>query len=162
MTALDLTRSKRFGDKKTISVASARVKLADILGCGTDNITLFNLPPNSIIVDAYAIVDNAAQVGVTTSLGFSGGTELLAAVSVASIGVKQTALSIAALTLTEGTPNTLSAGTVTKGPKLLTGTGKVVTAKFSAEPNEEIDITYVVEFVEYTKANGDLMDVTRV
>lgn len=179
MTTTDLTRKKTYGEKKTISISAARLQLPEVLGLGTNTLNLFNLPANCIVVDAFAIVDNAAQGGVTMTVGFAGGTELLNAVSVASTGVKQTALvstlttltgTVTALTLNEAAPNTLNTGTVAltsgagttvKAPRLLTGTGKTVTALFSAEPNEAFDITVVVQYIEYRKGNGDLTDVAR-
>lgn len=174
----DLTRKHKFGEKKTKSVSAARLQLADVLGEGTNTLNLFNLPPNAIVTDAYIVVDNATQAAITCDFGFSGGSELINDADMATTGVKQTAEvstlttltgTVTALTLAEGTPNTLTsgtvaltsgAGTVVKAPKLLTGTGKVVTAKFSAEPNEAFDAHFVVEYTEYTLGNGNLTTVT--
>ncbi len=160
MTTTDLTRKRKFGEKKTKSVSSARLQLADVVGLSTNVLNLFNLPPDAIVTDAYVIVDDAAQGGVTVDFGFAGGTEFGSALAVSATGVKEKAESIATLTLNEATPNTLNAGTVTKALRLQTLTGKTVTAKFSAEPNETVDMTFVVEYIEYRLSNGDLTTVT--
>lgn len=150
----DITRLRKNAEKKTISVASAMVKHSDV--AGTTLQELFNLPPNCLIVDSGVVVEEAGQTSLTVDFGFDGGNELGNDLDIDGTGYVQVAEAIAALTLTEGTPNTLSAGTVTKSPRILTGTGKTVTAKFSADPTAGV-FHFIVEYIEYTLGNGKLM-----
>lgn len=151
----DLTRTRKFNEKKTASVAAARVLHSDVSGTASNE--LFVLPANALITNAYVVVKTAGQTNLTVDFGFDGGNELGNDLDIDGAGVVSVPLSIAALTLTEGTPNTLSSGTVTKGPSIDTATGKTVTAKFSADPTAG-DFVFIVEFIEYELGNGDLMD----
>ncbi len=153
----DLTRKRKFNEKKTLSTAAARVKHTDV--ADTTSHELFNLPPNAVIIDAMVNVEVAGQGSLTVDFGFSGGDELGDALAIDATGVKTTALDIAALTLTEGAPNTLDSGTVTPAPRLATGTGKNVTAKFSADPSAG-EFVFIVTFIEYDLGCGDLLDYT--
>lgn len=157
VATVDKTRLRKSAEKRTISVAVAHLKFSDITGQGTADINqLFNLPKNALIVDSGVVVDTVANGSITVNFGFDGGTELGSALDIhTAVGYKQVAEAIATLTLTEGTPNTLSAGTVTKAPRLLTGTGKTVTAVFSAVPTAG-EWRFIVEYIEYTLGNGDL------
>lgn len=151
----DLTRIRKNAELKVLSVAAATVKHTEVAAATLNE--LFNLPANCLIVDAGIIVDVAGQGGLTVDFGFDGGNELGNDIAISSTGYKQVANSIAALTLTEGTPNTLSSGTVTKSPRILTGTGKEVTATFSADPTAG-EFTFIVQFIEYTVGNGQFMN----
>lgn len=84
---------------------------------------------------------------------------------------------VTSLTLEEGAPNTLTSGTVgltngagtctltsgagtaVKAPRILTGTGKNVTAKFSEDPTAG-DFTFIVEYIEYALKNGQRTSYT--
>lgn len=152
----DITTLRNNSEKKTVSVAAARVLHSDV---GTVNIQeLFNLPANCLIINSGIVVEVAGQGGLTVDFGFDGGTELGSAVAISSTGYKQNTLPIASLTLIAGTPNTLSAGAVTQAPRILTNTGKTVTAKFSADPSAG-DFTFIVEYIEYKLGNGKLMAI---
>lgn len=157
VATVDKTRLRRNNQKRKISCAVAHVKFSDITGQGTADINqLFKLPANCLIVDAGVMIDTVANGSITVGLGFDGGTELLAAADIhTATGYKQTTEAIASLTLVEATPNTLSAGTVTKSPRILTGTGKTVTAVFSAVPTAG-EWRFIVEYIEYTLADGEL------
>lgn len=150
---VDITRLRKNAEKKTISVSSAEINASDV-GATTLQ-ELFLLPANAVIVDAGIVVETAGQSGLTVDFGFDGGNELGNDIAISSTGYKQVAESIASLTLTEGTPNTLSAGTVTKSPRILTGTGKSVTATFSADPTAG-KFHFIVEYIEYKLGNGKL------
>lgn len=149
----DLTRLRKFAEKKTYSVSAANVKHTDV--AGTTLQELFKLPPNCLIVDATVVVVAAGQGSLTVDFGFDGGNELGNDLDIDAISVVSVPESLLALTLTEGTPNTLSAGTVTKSPRIATGTGKTVTAKFSADPSAG-EFVFIVEYIEYTLSNGQL------
>lgn len=154
MTDTDISRLGKNAQKKTISVSSANVKFGDVVGTTTHQ--LFKLPPNALIVDAGIVIDAVANGSITVDFGFDGGNELGNDIDIhTAVGYKQVAESLASLTLTEGTPNTLSAGTVTKSPRILTGTGKTVTAVFSADPTAG-EWHFIVEYIEYTLSNGQL------
>lgn len=130
----DLTRKSTFSQKKGVCVASARIT-HDMVADTALN-TLFNLPENAIITDAFVVVEAASQAGVTVDFGYDGGSELDNDASVASVAVIKTELA------------------------LNTGTGKAVSAKFSAAPTAGTFV-FVVEFIEFDLATGPLMDVTR-
>jgi len=150
----DLTRLRKNAENKIMEIASAEINFADVSSTALQK--LYNLPKNGLIIDAGIVVETAGQGGLTVDFGFDGGTELGSAIAISTTGYKQVALPIATLTLTEGTPNTLSAGTVTKAPRLLTGTGKNVTAKFSAAPTVG-KFYFIVQYIEYTVGNGHFM-----
>lgn len=170
MTTTDLTRLHDFAHKKTVSVSAARVLYSNVVS--TNTLQLFKLPPKALIVAAGVVVDTVANGAITVNFGFDGGTELGSALDIhTAVGYKQstevstvTTLTgtVTDLTLTEGTPNTLSsgtvaltsgAGTVVHAPRILTGTGKTVTAVFSAGPTAG-DFTFVVEYIEYALKSG--------
>lgn len=152
---VDVTRLRKNAEMKKLSVASALIKHGDVSSTAAQ--LLYNLPANALIIDAGISVDVAGQSGLTVDFGFDGGNELGNDIAISSTGYKQVALAIATLTLTEGTPNTLSAGTVTKAPRILTGTGKAVTATFSADPSAG-EFHFIVQFIEYTVGNGEFMN----
>lgn len=148
---VDITRLRKNAEKKTISVSAAELRHGDVSSTALQEI--FKLPANSLIVSAGVQVDVASQGGVTVDFGFDGGTELGAALAVSSTGYKQAAAPITTLTLAAGTPNTLVSGTVASAPRIPTGTGKTVTAKFSADPTAGL-FYFIVEYIEYTLGEG--------
>jgi len=134
----DLTRKYKNNEKKTYSVMAARVKHTDV-ATGTNE--LFTLPPNCLIVDAAIVAEVAGQASLTVDFGFSGGNELGNDIDIAQTGVDTVALVSGA-----------------KAPRLLTGTGKTVTAVFSADPTAG-EFIFLVEYIEYTKGCGDLTNL---
>lgn len=144
---VDITRLRKNAEKKQVSVAVAEVRHGDV--SATTLQELFNLPPNCLIIDSGCIVEVAGQASLTVDLGFAGGSEL------------GNDLDIDAAGYVEGLPQALdgNAGTLLKVPRILTGTGKNVTAKFSADPSAGIFHFYVM-FVDYTRGNGELMNYT--
>jgi len=189
----DVTRYRDFAEKKTVSVSAARLLHSDVADTALQE--LFNLPEKCLIIDAGIVVDVAGQGGLTVDFGFAGGNELGNDIALDSTGYKQVAMAtllttltgvtaltstagtVTALVLGEGTPNTLTSGTVsltngagtctltsgagtaTKAPRILTETGKNVTAKFSADPSAG-DFTFIVEYIEYTLKNGQRTEYT--
>lgn len=135
----DLTRKGKFAEKKTRSVASARIEHTD--AAGTENLDLFTLPENAVIVDAFVIVEVAGQTGLTVDFGYDGGNELGNDIDIDD---------------TTGAVKPVKSAT-TVPLQLLTGTGKNVTAKFSADPTAG-RFVFVVEFIEYDLGNGMLMN----
>ncbi len=129
----DLTRKKKFINKKTFSIAAETVNFVDVSGAGAHE--LFVLPANALVTKARIITNTAGQTGLTADLGVTG--------------------SAAALINDADIDNT---GVVTDaGINVLTGTGKAVIITFSAAPTAG-SFTVIVEFIEYTKANGDLLN----
>ena len=172
MVDTNVSRLKKYAEKKTISVSAAQLTFDGITG--TTDHQLFQLPPNCLIVGSGVVVDTEANGAITVDFGFDGGAELgdtldinaaTGYISDADVSTVTTLTgTVTALTLTEGTPNTLDsgtvalssgAGTVPKAPRIVTGTGKTVTATFSAEPTAG-DFTFIVEYIEYTLGNGNL------
>lgn len=152
---VDNTRLYKNAENKVLEVACAEVRHGDV--ASTEAHKLYNLPKNALIIEAGIIVNEAGQGGLTVDFGFDGGNELGNDIDIATTGYKQVANAIAALTLTEGTPNTLSSGTVTKAPRILTGTGKTVTATFSADPSAG-KFFFMVTYIEFTVGNGHFMN----
>lgn len=128
----DLTRIKKYAEKKTISASAARIKHGEV--AGTEQQDLFNLPPNAIITHAFVDVKAVGQALLTVDFGFDGGNELGNDLDVnGPVGVVGGALLTA----------------------LATGTGKKVTAKFSADPTAG-DFVFVVQYIEYDLGSGQL------
>lgn len=134
----DLTRKYKNNEKKTYSVVAARVKHTDVTTGANE---LFKLPPNCLIVDAAIVTEVAGQASLTVDFGFDGANELGNDIDIAAAGVDTVALS----------------GGV-KAPRILTGTGKTVTATFSADPTAG-EFVFIVEFIEYTKGCGELTNL---
>ena len=150
---VDITRLRKNAEKKTLSISSAEIRHGDV--SATTSQELFNLPANCLIVDAGVVVEVAGQGGLTVDFGFDGLAELGDDLALSSTGYVDTPFDVTTLVLADGTPNTLTSGTVAKTPRLLTGTGKTVTAKFSADPSAGI-FHFIVEYIEYTLGNGNL------
>jgi len=149
---VDITRKSDFCEKKTISVASA-VVTHDMVA-NTDLHKLFNLPERALITDAWVVTEVAGQTNLTVDFGFDGGNEFINDADIDNTGVVQAPYATS-ITLT-GNAETVTTGTV-KNLNLLTGTGKTVTAKFSADPTAG-RFVFIVEFIEYTLGVGDLMN----
>lgn len=143
---MDNTRLNKNSEKKTFSVAAALVDVAagEVAGLGTGNLNLFNLPANCLIVEAGVVVDVAGQSNLTVDFGFAGGSELGNDLDIDGTGYVDVDIAASG-----------NAETIQKAPRILTGTGKVVTAKFSAQPTAG-KFTFIVHYVEYTKGNGEL------
>lgn len=148
----DKTRMAKFNEKKTYSVASARLRHSDV--ADTALVELFNLPPNALITDATVIVEEAGQANLTVDFGFAGGNELGNDLDIDGTGV--VSVPLVTSTAVSGNAET-AAGTAVKAPRLLTSTGKNVTAKFSADPSAGVFV-FIVEFIEYDLGNGNLMN----
>lgn len=128
----DLTRMKKYAEKKTVSVSAARIKHGEVADTAQQD--LFNLPPNAIITHAYVDVKAVGQALLTVDFGFDGGNELGNDLDInGPVGVVGGELTTA----------------------LATGTGKKVTAKFSADPSAG-DFVFVVQYIEYDLGNGQL------
>lgn len=125
----DFRRSEKNAEKKTISISSATIKAADV--SNTDNCLMFELPDNALIVASHTITKVAGQTGLTVDFGFDGGNELGNDLDIDNTGVLGGELTTA----------------------IDTGTGKTVTAKFSAAPTAG-EFVFIVEYIEYTLGNG--------
>lgn len=146
----DITRLKKFAEKKTRSVSAARVNHADVADTALQE--LFVLPANAVIVDAMVVVEVAGQSSLTVDFGFDGGSELGNDLDIDGTGVVSVPL-VTSTTVT-GEAQT-AAGTAVKAPRIATGTGKTVTAKFSADPSAG-EFVFIVEYIEYDLGNGML------
>jgi hypothetical protein len=134
MPTQNLTRLGKAAEKKTKSVAMAKVLFGDVVA--TDIHQLIVLPADAVVTDAYLVVNTATQAAITADIGFAGGAELGNNLDPTTVGLKAGAL-------------------VDNTDHLLTGTGKVVTIVFSAQPTAG-DMDVVVEYTEPTLGNGDL------
>lgn len=140
---VDISRLRKFAEKKTLSVSAAEVRHGDV--SATTLQELFKLPPNCLIVDCGVVVEVAGQGSLTVDFGFDGGAELGNDLDIDGTGY------------VNGLPTTVTgnADTFNPIPRILTGTGKTVTAKFSADPSAGI-FHFIVTYIEYTLGNGKL------
>lgn len=138
----DITRLRKNSEKKVVSVSAAEIKAGDVTSTALQE--LFNIPPDALIINAGMVIEQAGQAGLTVDMGFDGGAELGNDYDCATEGYEQTLLA------------TTSGGTVTTpAPRILSGTGKTVTAKFSAVPTSGV-FHFIVEYIEYKLGNGTL------
>lgn len=144
---VDITRLRKNAEKKTVSVAAAKILHSDVSSVALQE--LFNLPADCLIINAGVVVEEAGQATLTVDFGFDGGTELGAAMPISTTGYKQTTMPVTGVSG--------ATGVATPAPRLLTGTGKTVTAKFSADPTAGA-FHFIVEYIEYTLGNGKLMN----
>ena len=140
---VDLTKVTQNAQKKVKSISSAILvggSTAALNGGSyantTANYDLFRLPANCLVTDAYVVVEAAGQANLTADIGYDGGAELINDADIDGVSVVKDA-----------------------GIKLATGTGKLVTAKFSAAPTVG-RFHVVVEYIEYTLTNGMLTKQT--
>lgn len=134
----DLKKVSKFNQKKTRSVSSATLvggSSAALDGgayvADTATQELFTIPANSLITDCYIVVEEAGQGSLTADIGYAGSNELFNDADIDAVSVVKDA-----------------------GIKLATGTGKTITAKFSAAPTQG-RFHVIVEYIEYTLSNGD-------
>lgn len=140
---VDLTRANKNNEKKTKSVAAALIT-PDMIS-NTDTIDLFMLPVRSLITAAHIIREVAANA-ITADLGFDGGSELFNDAVLNATGV-----------LTTNQTTNDGAGTDPSGITIQTTTGKKVTLKPSGDMTAG-RFYVVIEFIEFTLGNGNLMD----
>lgn len=140
---VDLTKVTKNAQKKTLSVSSAVLvggSTAALNGGSyvntTSNYDLFRIPANCLITDAYVVVEGAGQANLLADIGFDGGAELINDADIDAVSVVKDA-----------------------GIKLASGTGKLVTAKFSAAPTTGRFVV-IVEYTEYGVTNGNLTKQT--
>lgn len=126
----DLRRKAKNAEKKTLSAASATILHSDVTTGANE---IFEIPENVLITSAYCIPLTAGQSLLTVDLGYDGGAELGNDLDIDDTAVKGGQLSTA----------------------LHSGTGKTVTATFSADPTAG-EFVFVVEYCEYLVGNGCL------
>lgn len=139
----DITYLRKNSEKKVVSVASALIKHGDV--SSTALAELFNLPANCLITRAGVVVETAGQANLTVDFGFDGGNELGNDLDIDGTGYVEAGVAASG-----------NAETLAMVPRILTGTGKTVTAKFSADPTAGV-FHFIVEFIEYTRGNGQLL-----
>lgn len=137
----DITRLRKNAEKKVVSVSSAEIRHGDV--AGTTLQELFKLPANALIVTAGVVVETAGQASLTVDFGFDGGNELGNDLAISATGYKQTLIAVSG-----------NAENITPSPRIPTGTGKTVTAVFSADPTAGV-FHFIVEYIEYTRGSGE-------
>lgn len=132
MATLDKTRLAGAAQKKQRSVAAAKLAYTDFNS--TDTLQLFKLPADCMIVAAYAVVKTVANASSVLDIGTTAsGNELQDNLALTTAGVV--------------------GGTITS--EVDTGTG----VSIYVTPNQALTagvIHVVVEYIEYTRANGEL------
>jgi hypothetical protein len=125
----DRTGHKGFAQKKTLSVSTAELVMADFDGTAT--IDVFNIPENVLITNIYTLVEVAGKSGLKLKVEV-GSVVAIASGDVATVGA-----------VTKDSYNKLS------------GTGKLI----KVTPSSAVTygkFVVVVEYIEYTLSNGDL------
>jgi hypothetical protein len=140
---VDVTRLRKNAEKKVVSVAAAEIRHGDVSGTALQE--LFKLPANCLIIEAGVVVEEAGQANLTVDFGFDGGNELGNDIDIDGTGYVDVDIAASG-----------NAETIQKAPRILTGTGKTVTAKFSADPTAG-KFHFIVEYIDYTRGNGELM-----
>lgn len=132
----NLSLKGKASEKKTITHLGIVIEHSEINNASLNEI--FTIPPRSLITRAYAINEVAGQASLTADLGFKGGTgaELLNDADM------------------DGTPGVVKGDLTTP---IWSGTGKTVGVTFSADPTAG-RFVFVVEFIEYTLGNGNLVN----
>lgn len=134
----NLTRNDKFYQKKSVSVFTGRlVEGEDGVRAETVNYKLANLPADSLITNAYVLVETAsnAATSAAATLGTAeGGSQLLTAVNLKTLGKQGTFAGIKSTgTGVELWLNTVITGAATAAAKYLV----------------------VVEYLEHTKTTGE-------
>lgn len=146
MAYTDKTRESKFMQKKSISYFAAEVfegTESGQIAVGSGNFLLGYLPTNAIVTNAYIhvqTVSDAATSNVATLGTAEGGTQILSAANLKTLG-KQGTFTGQSLTTT-GKP--LYLGVTTTGAA--TNVGKYIV---------------VVEYLEYTKNTGEYTKITQ-
>ena len=145
MANVNLTRNNRFNEKRDISVFTAKLKVSDMPTSG-DVYQLFQLPRESVVIGAQAIVltANDAATSAALDLGFGGDDTLIDGGDLKSV---------AGTALTAGTNAVIPAVKATGG--IVTATPTYVGAPTAGE------ILVIVRYVEYTKVTGELTDYVK-
>ena len=146
MAFIDETRENNFHQKKGICLFASEVLEGTEdaqIASGSGNFLLANIPPRSVITDAYihvVTVSDAATSNIATLGTTEGGTEILSAADLKTATGKEGTFTGQSLTTT-GKP--LYLGITTTGAA--TDVGKYV---------------IVVEYVEFTKNTGEYTTIT--
>lgn len=132
----DLTR--RFSQKRSVSVFSATLNLTELGATGLDDtvVRLANLPDNIIIKQGYVFVADASNVVDAT----------------VALTANSTAIGVAA--------DIDAAGVVEVDGGLGFEVGPTLTATFSTKTHTKGRVTIVLEYTEYEKTSGELTKVT--
>ena len=133
----DVTRIDGFMQKKGVCYAVIRLdeevyKEFD----AADNYKVANLPPRTIVTDAYVHTFTASDAGAVTLGTTEGGTEILSAGDSTTLG---------------------KSGTYTGQVHTNSGTPLYMSI---AAPATQGDFVAVVEYIEYTKSTGEYTKIT--
>ena len=136
MATIDLTRKNGYNKKKVVRISAAEFLATDI-PLAANVYTLFNLPPDALIVQAYADVIEGSTETAALSIK-AGATEIVAVADSSATGI------------TAGDPDPLKtdtglAVTIATDTDLDTGDGK---------------FNVIVEYIEYELNNGELTNYT--
>ena len=126
MATNDLTQRRNFAEKKQVSTSCAELTWKDFNG--TNKMTLFNLPPKSLI--EFVMTDVTEAFDASATIKIEAGSDTV-----------DTAAS--------------STGLTTSTPKLNTGTGLSIYVTPGAEPTKG-KIIIAVRYIEYTKGTREL------
>ena len=130
--------------KKGVSVSTATIKPAElttsqgVASAGTlatgDVVSVFNLPGNCAVTNAFIVVKTGATGGTQTMKITVGSTDVIAAVAVGTAA------------------NAIKGGTVTK---VATGTGAAVSVTTGVAALTDGEFEVVVEYVEFGRTVGE-------
>lgn len=135
MANINVKLNGKNNQKKGVSASTATIKVADTgtIAVG-DTVSLFKLPANSVVVNAFIVTRSTITGGTQTAKITVGSTDAIAAV----------ALGTAA--------NAIKGGTVTR---VATGTGAEVIATVGVADLTDGEIEVVVEYIEFERTTGE-------
>lgn len=144
MANVDVKKYGKNNQKKSVSVSTGTIKVADlttangVATAGTlasgDVVTVFRLPANSVVTDAFIVVKSAVTGGTQTMKITVGTTDVIAAVAVGTAA------------------NAVKGGTITR---VATGTGADVTVTTGVANLTDGEFEISVEYVEYARTIGE-------
>jgi len=134
MATYDQTLNGKNSYKKSVSVSSATLDFGEQAVSSTETVAVFTLPANAVVVNAFFNVTSGVTGATATGKITVGSTDAIAAV-------------------TFGGSAAVKGGTVTK---VATGTGAAVTVTVGTANATAGVVEVIVEYIEYTKTNGEL------
>ena len=93
MANTDITRKDKLAQKRSISVFANLLREGEEIAGASDNYLLANLPANAVIIDAsiQVLVGSDAATSAVATLGTTeGGTEILSAADLTTVGAEGT------------------------------------------------------------------------
>ena len=135
MATYNQTINGKNNEKKDVDASSATIDFSEQAVASGESVLVFNLPENSIVVDAGFYVKTGVTGATATGKITVGTTDVVAPVAFG------------------GTSDVLKGGAVTK---VHTGTGAEAVVTIGTANATAGVVEVYVEYIEYTESNGEL------